>query len=52
MIVDAEFYRRRADEARRQAGKAADALDKERWLEVADEWLKLAAAAERERLAS
>jgi hypothetical protein len=39
---DASRFRKQADECREQAGKAVSLLDKETWLGVAEEWLKLA----------
>ena len=43
---DADRFRKQADEARQQAEKAINPLDKEAWLRVAGEWIKLAQAAE------
>jgi hypothetical protein len=43
-MTDAERYRKTADECRRQAEKAISPLDKEQWLQLADEWLKLASS--------
>jgi hypothetical protein len=39
---EADRCRKKAEECRRLAEKAVSALDKETWLRVADEWLKLA----------
>jgi len=39
-------YRRYAKDARNQAEKAISVEDKRRWLEVGEEWLKLALAVE------
>jgi hypothetical protein len=39
-------YRRYAKDARSQAENAISADDKRRWLEIAEEWLKLALAVE------
>jgi hypothetical protein len=39
-------YRRYAQEARQQAEKAISPDDKRRWLEIAEEWLKLAISVE------
>jgi len=46
MFEDATQYRERAEEARQIAEKFINPLDKEVWLRVADEWLKLAQSAE------
>jgi hypothetical protein len=43
---DADRYRKQAEEARQQAVKAISPLDKEAWLRLAEEWLKLALSAE------
>jgi hypothetical protein len=43
---DADRYRRQADECRQQAERAISPLDKEAWLRVAGEWIKLAQDAE------
>jgi hypothetical protein len=42
-------YRKQADECRQQAEKAISPLDKEAWLRVAEEWLKLAQSNEESR---
>jgi hypothetical protein len=47
MSNDSEKFRRQADESRQQAAKAINPLDKEAWLRVAEEWIKLAQASER-----
>jgi hypothetical protein len=47
MSEDAAIYRQRADECREQAAKAIGPLDREAWLRLAEEWLKLAKSAER-----
>jgi hypothetical protein len=39
---NAARYRKQADEARQQAEKAISPIDKETWLKVAGEWIKLA----------
>jgi hypothetical protein len=39
---DADRFRKQAEECREQAAKAISPLDKEAWLQVAEEWLKLA----------
>jgi hypothetical protein len=46
MSQDATQYRERAEEARQLAEKFKNPLDKEVWLHVAGEWLKLAQNAE------
>jgi hypothetical protein len=38
----ADEYRKNADDCREQAAKALHPLDKERWLKLAEDWLKLA----------
>ena len=43
---DADRYRKQADECREQAAKAVSPLNKEAWLRVAEEWLKLVLSAE------
>jgi hypothetical protein len=39
---EVDRFRAEAEEARRQAEKAISPLDKEAWLKVAGEWIKLA----------
>jgi hypothetical protein len=46
MSEDAAQYRERAKEARQLAEKFKNPLDKEVWLHIAGEWLKLAQKAE------
>jgi hypothetical protein len=46
---DADRFRKQVEECRQQAEKAISQLDKETWLRVAAEWLKLAMSAERHR---
>jgi hypothetical protein len=46
---DAAKFRNQADECREQAAKALSPLDKEAWLQVAEEWLKLAMSGEKRR---
>ena len=48
MSDDAARFRKQADEAREHASRAHSPLDKEAWLRVAEEWLKLAESAERQ----
>ena len=40
--ADLARYRREAEECRSRAAKAANAIEKESWQRMADEWLKLA----------
>jgi hypothetical protein len=47
MSDDAARFRKQAEEARQYAEKAISPLDKEAWLRVAGEWIKLAESAER-----
>jgi hypothetical protein len=42
-----QSYRKRADECCQQADRSIDAIDKARWLKIAEEWLKLAEEADR-----
>jgi hypothetical protein len=46
MSADAARFRTQAEEATEQATKALSPLDKAAWLRVAEEWLKLASAAD------
>jgi hypothetical protein len=46
MSDNAARFRKQAEEAREQAAKAISPLDKEAWLRVAEEWLKLATSAD------
>jgi hypothetical protein len=46
---DAARFRKQAEECREQAAKAVSTLDKEAWLRVAEEWLKLAVSVEGRR---
>jgi len=43
---EADRFRKQAEECREQAAKALSPLDKEAWLRVAEEWLKLALSAD------
>jgi hypothetical protein len=43
---DANRFRKEAEECREHAAKAISLLDKEEWLRLAGEWIKLAQAAE------
>jgi hypothetical protein len=44
MSNDADRFRRQAEEARQHAAKAISPLDKEAWLKIAEDWLKLASS--------
>jgi hypothetical protein len=46
---EADRFRQQAEEARQQAEKARSPLDKEAWLRVAWEWIKLAQAEDERR---
>jgi hypothetical protein len=46
---DATRFRKQAEECREQAAKAVNPLDKESWLRVAAEWIKLAQATDERR---
>jgi hypothetical protein len=46
---DANRFREQAGECRQQLEKATSPLDKEAWLPVAGEWVKLAQAADGKR---
>jgi len=46
---NATRFRKQAEECREQAAKAVSPLDKEAWLRVAEEWLKLALSTEKRR---
>jgi hypothetical protein len=46
---DAARFRKQAEECREQAAKALSPLDKEAWLRVAEDWLKLARSIEGRR---
>jgi hypothetical protein len=47
--VNAGRYRKQAEEARQHAVKAVGPLEKEAWLKIAEEWLKLAQSVEDRR---
>jgi hypothetical protein len=47
--TDADGFRKQAEECREQAAKAISPLDKEEWLRLAAEWIKLAQSAEEPR---
>jgi len=44
--TDADRFRKEADECRELAEKSTSQLDKEAWLRLAGDWIKLAASAE------
>jgi hypothetical protein len=44
MSADAARFRRQAEEATEEAAKTISPLDKEAWLRLAEEWLKLASS--------
>ena len=44
--ADADRFRKQAEQARQHAIKANSPLDKEAWLKLAEEWLKLAQSIE------
>jgi hypothetical protein len=46
MSNEAARFRKQAEEAREHAAKAISPLDKEAWLRVAEDWLKLASSAD------
>jgi hypothetical protein len=46
---EATAFRRNADECRQQADRAFNALDKERWLKIAEHWLDMAQKQEASR---
>jgi len=47
MADDPDMFRKLAEECREQAAKAVNPVDKQQWLRLSEEWLKLAQAAER-----
>jgi hypothetical protein len=49
MSDDADRFLKQAAEARQQAERAISPLDKEAWLRIAVEWLKLAQSVEDRR---
>jgi hypothetical protein len=46
MTSDLQKYRQQAEECRKMAEKAFSPLDKEAWLELAADWLRLVQMAE------
>ena len=42
----ADEFRKNANECRQQAAKAFNPLDKERWLKIAEHWLRMAQEAD------
>ncbi len=51
MTQQGDIYRKNADEARQQAAKSISPDDKERWLKIAEDWLKLAQSADTSHMA-
>jgi hypothetical protein len=49
MSDDAARFRKQAEECREQAAEAVNPLDKEAWLRIAEEWLKLASSVDERR---
>jgi hypothetical protein len=49
MSDDATRFRKQAEEARDYASRVHGPLDREAWLRVAEEWIKLAESAEARR---
>jgi len=47
--IDAERFRKEAEECRQQAEKTVDPIDKEAWLKLAADWMRLAQDADRRR---
>jgi len=47
--TDAEMFRKQAEECRQMAARAINPHDKEGWLKLAADWLKLAERAESRR---
>jgi hypothetical protein len=47
MADDTDKFRKLAEECRQQAAKAVSPIEKQQWLRLSEEWLKLAQAAER-----
>ena len=48
-MSDLQKYRQQAEECRKMAEKVFRPLDKEAWLELAADWLRLAQMAERRK---
>ena len=46
MSDDADRFRKQADEYREQAERSISPLDKERWLRLAGDWIRMAQEAE------
>ena len=46
---EADRFRKQDEECREQAAKSVSTLDKEAWLRVAEEWLRLAQSTENQR---
>ena len=49
MSEEAARFRKQAEEAGQHAARVISPLDKEAWLRVAEEWLKLAESTENKR---
>jgi hypothetical protein len=47
--TDADRFRQEADECRKMAARSVSTLDKEAWLRLAADWIKLAESAEERR---
>jgi hypothetical protein len=47
--TDADRFRQEADECRKLAEKSVSQLDKEAWLRLAADWIKLAESAQQRR---
>jgi hypothetical protein len=46
-VTEAERFRKQAEECRQMAAKVISPLDKEAWLKLAEDWLRLAREADR-----
>lgn len=42
----AEVYRKKAEDCRREAERAVSPIDRQRWIQLAGDWMKLAQAGE------
>jgi hypothetical protein len=49
MSDDSARFRKQAEECRAQAAKAVNPIDKEAWLRLAGEWLKMASSVDARR---
>jgi hypothetical protein len=45
-MSDADACRKMANECRREAARAVNPVDQQRWLQMSEQWLRLAEAAE------